>query len=266
MTIALKTVCLRKSFGGVEVLRGIDLEVTQGETLCILGPSGSGKSTLLRSINHLEQPDGGYAWVDGMIIGHELRDGALHRLPTRRLRQQQRRIGMVFQHFNLFSHRTALGNVAEGPMVVRGMKRADAEILALDLLGKVGLADHADALPRQLSGGQKQRVAIARALAMEPRVILFDEPTSALDPELVGEVLDAMKALATAGRTMLVVTHEIAFAREVANRVAVMIDGRIREIGPPDVVLGDPSDARVRSFLSRILPPPQTADRDQNER
>lgn len=258
MTVALKTVGLSKSFGGTKVLKGIDLEVAEGEVLCILGPSGAGKSVLLRSICHLDRPDGGYAWVEGAIIGHALRDGVLHRLPVARLRQQQRRLGMVFQHFNLFSHRDALGNVSEGPIAGRGMPRPDAEALAMDLLTRVGLADRAHAMPHQLSGGQKQRVAIARALAMEPRVMLFDEPTSALDPELVGEVLSVMRALAAAGTTMVVVTHEVGFAREVADRVAVMIDGEIREMGPPDVLLTNPRDSRVRSFLDRVLSPEPT--------
>lgn len=247
---------LRKSFGDVEVLKGINLDVAQGEVLCILGPSGSGKSTLLRCINHLEVPNGGYVWVDGQIIGYDLRDGVLHELPIRRLRAQQSHLGMVFQHFNLFAHRTVLGNVIEGPMVVRGLSREAATTRAMDLLRLVGLADKVDAWPSQLSGGQKQRVAIARALAMEPRVMLFDEPTSALDPELVGEVLEVMRQLAGRGTTMIVVTHEIGFAREVADRVVVMIDGEIREAGPADKVLANPSDPRVRMFLGRVLARP----------
>ena len=253
MTVAVRTVGVRKAFSGHEVLKGIDLEVNHGEVLCILGPSGSGKSTLLRCINHLETPDRGYAWVDGQIIGYELRGHALHELPVRRLRAQQSQLGMVFQHFNLFAHRTVIGNVIEGPMLVRGLTREAAMKRGMELLDMVGMAAKADAWPSQLSGGQKQRVAIARALAMEPRVMLFDEPTSALDPELVGEVLEVMKRLAAAGTTMIVVTHEIGFAREVADRVVVMIDGEIRETGPASQVLANPSDARVRTFLGRVL-------------
>ncbi|NEY92237.1 amino acid ABC transporter ATP-binding protein [Tabrizicola oligotrophica] len=253
MTVAVRTVGVRKAFSGHEVLKGIDLEVSYGEVLCILGPSGSGKSTLLRCINHLEMPDSGYAWVDGQIIGYELRGKALHELPVRRLRAQQSQLGMVFQHFNLFAHRTVIGNVIEGPMLVRGQTREAATKRGMELLDMVGMAAKAEAWPSQLSGGQKQRVAIARALAMEPRVMLFDEPTSALDPELVGEVLEVMKRLAAAGTTMIVVTHEIGFAREVADRVVVMIDGEIREAGPAAQVLANPSDPRVRTFLGRVL-------------
>jgi len=253
MTLAVRTVGIRKSFGASDVLKGIDLSVNYGEVLCILGPSGSGKSTLLRCINHLEVPDSGYAWVDGQIIGYALKDGALRELPVKQLRAQQSQLGMVFQHFNLFAHRTVLGNVIEGPMVVRGLPRDKAAARAMELLDMVGMAEKAGAYPAQLSGGQKQRVAIARALAMEPRVMLFDEPTSALDPELVGEVLEVMKRLAKAGTTMIVVTHEIGFAREVADRVVVMIDGEIRESGPAATVLSDPADPRVRNFLARVL-------------
>ena len=253
MTLAIKAVGIRKSFGHLEVLKGLDLEVAHGEVLCILGPSGSGKSTFLRCINHLERPNGGYVWVDGAIMGYDYTGGALQELPVKRLRAQQSQLGMVFQHFNLFAHRTVLGNVIEGPMVVRGLKRAEAEARAMDLLEQVGMAGKAQSYPSQLSGGQKQRVAIARALAMQPRVMLFDEPTSALDPELVGEVLEVMRALARGGTTMIVVTHEIGFAREVADRVVVMIDGEIREMGAPGDVLSHPADPRVRSFLSRVL-------------
>ena len=253
MTLAVKTVGIRKSFGGNEVLKGIDLEVSHGEVLCILGPSGSGKSTLLRCINHLEVPDGGYAWVDGQIIGYALKGGRLDELPVKRLRIQQSQLGMVFQHFNLFAHRTVLGNVIEGPMIVRGLSREKAVARAMELLDMVGMSGKADAYPAQLSGGQKQRVGIARALAMEPRVILFGGPTSALDPELVGEVLEVMRRLAAAGTTMIVVTHEIGFAREVADRVVVMIDGEIREAGPATTVLSNPGDPRVRTFLRRVL-------------
>ncbi len=253
MSLAVKAVGVRKSFGGHEVLKGLDLEVAYGEVLCILGPSGSGKSTFLRCINHLEVPNAGYVWVDGSIMGYDLSAGVLHELPVRRLRAQQSQLGMVFQHFNLFAHRTVLGNVIEGPMVVRGLRRAEAETRAMELLDQVGMAGRASSYPSQLSGGQKQRVAIARALAMEPRVMLFDEPTSALDPELVGEVLEVMRNLAKGGTTMIVVTHEIGFAREVADRVLVMIDGEIRETGKPEQVLSNPGDPRVRTFLSRVL-------------
>ena len=253
MNLAVKAVGIRKSFGDHEVLKGLDLEVNYGEVLCILGPSGSGKSTFLRCINHLETPNRGYVWVDGAIMGYELKRGALQELPVKRLRAQQSQLGMVFQHFNLFAHRTVLGNVIEGPMIVRGLRRSEAEERAMDLLEQVGMAGKASAYPSQLSGGQKQRVAIARALAMEPRVMLFDEPTSALDPELVGEVLEVMRTLARGGTTMIVVTHEIGFAREVADRVVVMIDGEIREIGDPGQVLSNPGDPRVRTFLSRVL-------------
>ncbi len=249
----VKTINIRKKFAGREVLRGVDLEVQNGEVLCILGPSGSGKSTLLRCINHLETLDDGVVWVDGEIIGYELRNGTLRELPPAKVRRQQREIGMVFQHFNLFPHMTALENVIEGPVIVRKEPRASAETRARRLLAQVGLEDRGDAYPAQLSGGQKQRVAIARSLAMEPKLMLFDEPTSALDPELVGEVLDVMRKLAAAGTTMIVVTHEIGFAREVADRVAVMVDGEIREIGAPADVLTNPTDPRVRSFLARVL-------------
>ncbi|HEV7322284.1 MAG TPA: amino acid ABC transporter ATP-binding protein [Ensifer sp.] len=253
MTLAVKAVGIRKSFGSHEVLKGLDLEVAYGEVLCILGPSGSGKSTFLRCINHLETPNGGYVWVDGAIMGYDLARGALQELPVKRLRAQQSQLGMVFQHFNLFAHRTVLGNVIEGPMIVRGLSRTEAEARAMALLDQVGMAAKASSYPSQLSGGQKQRVAIARALAMEPRVMLFDEPTSALDPELVGEVLEVMRNLARGGTTMIVVTHEIGFAREVADRVVVMIDGEIRENGAPQQVLSNPGDPRVRTFLSRVL-------------
>jgi polar amino acid transport system ATP-binding protein len=253
MTTIVKAINVRKNFGAHQVLRGVDFEVENGEVLCILGPSGGGKSTLLRCINHLEDLNDGVIWVDGEIIGYELKGNTLHELPPRRLRLQQREIGMVFQHFNLFPHMTALENVIEGPVTVRKEPKAEAEARGLELLASVGLADHCGAYPAQLSGGQKQRVAIARSLAMKPKIMLFDEPTSALDPELVGEVLDVMRQLAATGTTMIVVTHEIAFARDVADRVAIMVDGEIREMGPPAQVLANPKDPRVRSFLSRVL-------------
>jgi len=249
----VKAINIHKKFAGREVLRGVDLEVRNGEVLCILGPSGSGKSTLLRCLNHLDTVDDGVVWIDGQIIGYELRNGVLKELPARKVRRQQREIGMVFQHFNLFPHMTALENVIEGPVTVRKEPRASAIARAEKLLASVGLAERRDAYPAQLSGGQKQRVAIARALAMNPKVMLFDEPTSALDPELVGEVLDVMRELAASGTTMIVVTHEIGFAREVADQVAVMVDGEICEMGLPAEVLANPTDARVRSFLARVL-------------
>nr|WP_269938898.1 amino acid ABC transporter ATP-binding protein [Arthrobacter sp. HY1533] len=253
MKTMVKAINIHKSFNGREVLAGVDLEVADGEVLCILGPSGGGKSTLLRCLNHLETVDDGVVWIDGSVIGYELRGETLRELPPRKVRQQQREIGMVFQHFNLFPHLTALQNVIEGPVTVRKESRAAATARGVELLEAVGLGDRGAAYPSQLSGGQKQRVAIARALAMQPKVMLFDEPTSALDPELVGEVLDVMRRLALAGTTMIVVTHEIAFARDVADRVAIMVDGSIREIGNPDDVLSNPQDPRVRSFLNRVL-------------
>jgi len=253
MTTVVKAINVHKKFNGNEVLKGVDLDVNDGEVLCILGPSGGGKSTLLRCLNHLETLDDGVVWIDGSVIGYELRGDTLKELPPRRVRQQQREIGMVFQHFNLFPHMTALQNVIEGPVTVRKESRATAKARATALLASVGLGDRGGAYPSELSGGQKQRVAIARALAMNPKVMLFDEPTSALDPELVGEVLDVMRGLAASGTTMVIVTHEIAFAREVADRVAIMVDGTIREMGPPDEVLTNPQDPRVRSFLTRVL-------------
>lgn len=253
MRTMVKAINVHKKFNGQEVLKGVDLDVLDGEVLCILGPSGGGKSTLLRCLNHLETLDDGVVWIDGSIIGYELHGAVLRELPPRKVRQQQREIGMVFQNFNLFPHMTALQNVIEGPTTVRRESRASASARGTGLLASVGLGDRGAAYPAQLSGGQKQRVAIARALAMNPKVMLFDEPTSALDPELVGEVLDVMRELAASGTTMVVVTHEIAFAREVADRVAIMIDGTIREIGPPAEVLSNPQDPRVRSFLKRVL-------------
>ncbi|MCC6312715.1 MAG: amino acid ABC transporter ATP-binding protein [Thermomicrobiales bacterium] len=265
VTPVVKVVNVHKRFGAREVLRGIDLEVGDGEVLCILGPSGGGKSTLLRCINHLETIDDGLVWVDGEIIGYELRDGALRELPERKIRRQQQDIGMVFQHFNLFPHLTVLGNVVEGPLVVRREPKAVAMSRALDLLESVGLRDRANAWPSQLSGGQKQRVAIARALAMQPKLMLFDEPTSALDSELVGEVLDVMRRIASEGATMIVVTHEIGFAREVADRVAIMVDGELREIGRPSEVLVNPKDKRVRRFLARVIADPDEASSGTNQ-
>ena len=244
---------VRKRFGGNEVLKGIDLEVRRGEVVVLLGPSGSGKSTLLRCINHLETIDGGRVTVDGEIMGYRQRGEVLHELPAARIAQQRRSIGMVFQRFNLFPHMTALENVIEAPIGVRRIAKAKARARGLELLERVGLADRADHYPRQLSGGQQQRVAIARALALEPDVLLFDEPTSALDPELVGEVLDVMRGLAEGGMTMVVVTHEMGFAREVADRVVFMDGGVVVEQGDPESVLGNPQHERTRAFLRSVL-------------
>ncbi|MGH7190304.1 MAG: amino acid ABC transporter ATP-binding protein [Acetobacteraceae bacterium] len=249
----VQIVDVHKRFGGREVLRGIDMTVRRGEVVCLLGPSGGGKSTLLRCINHLERIDRGEIWVDGQPIGYRLRGGALHELREREVARQRRIIGMVFQRFNLFAHRTALENILEGPVNVLGVARTTALERAHALLSRVGLADWAHNYPAQLSGGQQQRVAIARALAMDPKLILFDEPTSALDPELVGEVLDVMRTLAKDGMTMIVVTHEVGFAREVGDQAAFMFDGRIIEAGPPGEVFGNPGHDRTRQFLAKVL-------------
>jgi len=244
---------LRKSFGGHPVLDGVDLDVRQGEVTVLLGPSGSGKSTLLRSINHLERPDAGFVEVGGDIIGHRYRDGRLHEVGHRTLTRQRARIGMVFQQFHLFPHLTVLDNLVEAPVAVRGLPRGRAAARAAELLERVGLGGREQAYPRQLSGGQQQRVAIARALAMDPDLLLFDEPTSALDPELVGEVLAVIKDLADSGMTMIVVTHEIGFAREVADTVAFLDGGRIVESGAPADVLTRPRHERARAFLAAVL-------------
>ncbi|GAA2871750.1 glutamate ABC transporter ATP-binding protein [Actinoplanes cyaneus] len=244
---------VHKSFGTLEVLRGIDLTVESGTVTVILGPSGSGKSTLLRSINHLEKIDRGRVRVDGELIGYRQAGDKLHELGERQILKQRAKIGFVFQNFNLFPHLTALENVAEAPISALRKNKSETYERARALLGRVGLADKADVYPRQLSGGQQQRVAIARALALEPRLILFDEPTSALDPELVGEVLDVLRDLAAAGTTMIVVTHEIGFAREAADTVIFMDEGRIVEQGPPARVLDNPRHDRTRTFLSKVL-------------
>jgi len=244
---------VHKSFGQVEVLKGIDLEVDNGEVFCLLGPSGSGKSTFLRCINHLEPVAAGRLSVDGQLIGYKEIGGKLHELHEREVAAQRRDIGMVFQRFNLFPHMTALENVMEAPVQVRGQSKATARERGLELLERVGLADRAGNYPAQLSGGQQQRVAIARALAMKPKLMLFDEPTSALDPELVGEVLDVMKGLARDGMTMIVVTHEIGFAREVADTVVFMDGGVVVESGKPADVIGNPQHARTKAFLSKVL-------------
>ncbi|MEU5401536.1 ectoine/hydroxyectoine ABC transporter ATP-binding protein EhuA [Streptomyces sp. NPDC005963] len=254
--IVLRARGVRKKFGDIEVLRGIDLEVRTGEVLCVIGPSGSGKSTLLRCFNHLERIEAGRIWVDGELVGYEQHGpnrGVLRERRPRDVRKQRERIGMVFQRFHLFPHRTALQNVMEGPVTVKGLPRSRAEQQAVELLDRVGLADRADHYPAQLSGGQQQRVAIARALAMEPTLMLFDEPTSALDPELVGEVLGVMRDLARSGMTMIVVTHEMGFAREVADRVVFMDEGAVVEAGRPDEVFTDPRHERTRAFLSTVL-------------
>jgi polar amino acid transport system ATP-binding protein len=244
---------VRKRFGHVEVLSGIDLTVDRGQVVCLLGPSGSGKSTLLRCVNHLERIDAGEIWVNGHLVGYRRANGRKYELGPRQIAAQRRDIGMVFQRFNLFPHRTALGNVMEAPVYVRREPAAAVRDRALTLLDRVGLADRADHYPAQLSGGQQQRVAIARALAMRPALMLFDEPTSALDPELVGEVLDVMRGLARDGMTMIVVTHEVGFAREVADSVLFMDGGVIVESGPPRDVLTNPRHERTRAFLSKVL-------------
>lgn len=244
---------VHKSFGDLEVLKGIDLEVQAGAVTVILGPSGSGKSTLLRSINHLEKVDRGLIRIDGELIGYKRRGDKLHELRERDILRQRSQVGFVFQNFNLFGHLTALENVVEAPVSAQRRKRSEVEPFARELLERVGVGEKADAYPRQLSGGQQQRVAIARALALKPKVLLFDEPTSALDPELVGEVLDVIKELARDGSTMVVVTHEIGFAREIADTVVFVDDGRIVESGPPREVLDNPVHERTRAFISKVL-------------
>ncbi|WP_125775769.1 amino acid ABC transporter ATP-binding protein [Antribacter gilvus] len=249
---------VHKVFGhgphGVHVLRGVDLDVTRGSVTVVLGPSGSGKSTLLRCVNELEDISAGSVHVGGELMGYR-RDaaGRLHRLHPRAIARQRARIGMVFQRFHLFPHLTALENVMEAPVQVRGLRRAAARERALELLDRVGLGDRVDHYPAQLSGGQQQRVAIARALAMDPELMLFDEPTSALDPELVGEVLGVMRSLADSGMTMIVVTHEIGFAREVADHVVFMDEGAVVEEGTPAQVLGAPREQRTKDFLAHVL-------------
>ncbi len=244
---------VHKSFGDVEVLRGINLEVAPQEVCCVIGPSGSGKSTFLRCVNHLEKIDAGRLWVQDMLVGYRESGGKLHELREKEVSAQRRDIGMVFQRFNLFPHMTALGNVMEAPVRVKGESKAVARERARALLDRVGLADRTDAYPVQLSGGQQQRVAIARALAMEPKLMLFDEPTSALDPELVGEVLDVMRTLAEEGMTMIVVTHEMGFAREVGDTLVFMDEGALVESGAPRELLARPQHPRTRAFLSKVL-------------
>jgi polar amino acid transport system ATP-binding protein len=244
---------VHKYYGSNLVIRGIDMTVAAGEVTCLLGPSGSGKSTFLRCINHLEKVNAGTISVAGELVGYRRHKGRLHELRDAEIADRRSDIGMVFQQFNLFPHMTVLENLIEAPVLVRREKVRDATARARVLLRRVGLADKADAYPRSLSGGQQQRVAIARALAMRPKLMLFDEPTSALDPELVGEVLDVMRGLAADGMTMIVVTHEIGFAREVADTVTFMDGGVVVESGPPAQVLGDPQHERTRSFLAKVL-------------
>ncbi|WP_455430022.1 amino acid ABC transporter ATP-binding protein [Micromonospora globbae] len=244
---------VHKSFGHIEVLKGIDLEVRSGEVCCLLGPSGSGKSTFLRCINHLEKINAGRIWVDGDLIGYRERGGKLHELREKEVAAQRRAIGMVFQRFNLFPHMTALENVIEAPVRVKREPKAAVRERAEALLARVGLADKMGNYPGQLSGGQQQRVAIARALAMRPKLMLFDEPTSALDPELVGEVLDVMKDLARDGMTMIVVTHEIGFAREVGDTLVFMDGGVVVERGNPREVIANPRHERTKTFLAKVL-------------
>ncbi|SBT51246.1 amino acid ABC transporter ATP-binding protein [Micromonospora auratinigra] len=253
MTPMVRAEGVTKRFGPIEVLKGIDFSVAPGEVACLLGPSGSGKSTFLRCVNHLERIDGGQLWVDGELVGYRRHGDKLHELKAREVAVRRRDIGMVFQRFNLFPHLTALGNIVEAPVRVLGTPREKAREQAQRLLDRVGLAEKAGHYPSQLSGGQQQRVAIARALAMRPKLMLFDEPTSALDPELVGEVLDVMKGLAADGMTMVVVTHEMGFAREVADQVAFLDGGVVVEAGPPDEVLGRPRHDRTRAFLDKVL-------------
>jgi polar amino acid transport system ATP-binding protein len=244
---------LHKSFGRLEVLRGIDLEVARQEVVCIIGPSGSGKSTLLRCINHLEKINAGRLSVDGELVGYREQGGRLHELREREISAKRAEIGMVFQQFNLFPHMTVLENVIEAPTRVKKMPKHEAVALAEQLLDQTGMREKAAAYPKQLSGGQQQRVAIARALAMQPKLMLFDEPTSALDPELVGDVLAVMRDLATTGMTMVVVTHEMGFAREVGDNLIFMDDGMVVETGQPRQVLAHPAHERTREFLSKVL-------------
>ncbi len=251
--LMVKAEGIHKYFGRLHVLRGIDLDVRSGEVMCVIGPSGSGKSTFLRCINHLEKIDSGRIWVDGQLVGYRQRGDKLHEMREKEVAAQRQDIGMVFQRFNLFPHMTALENIMEAPVQVRGESKASVRERALALLEQVGLSDKASGYPSQLSGGQQQRVAIARALAMRPKLMLFDEPTSALDPELVGDVLDVMRQLAADGMTMVVVTHEMGFAREVGDSLVFMDEGSVVEKGVPREVLTDPRHRRTQDFLSKVL-------------
>ncbi|MFD2238044.1 amino acid ABC transporter ATP-binding protein [Aureimonas populi] len=242
-----------KTFGAHRALDGVDLDVSRGEVLCIIGPSGSGKSTLLRCLNQIEKPEAGTIRIDGELAGYRQKGDTLHELDDRAVARQRLACGMVFQRFNLFHHMTVLQNVMEGPVTVLRRRKGEVRAQAQKLLARVGLSEKAGAYPAQLSGGQQQRVAIARALAMQPKLMLFDEPTSALDPELVGEVLGVMRDLAASGMTMIVVTHELGFAREVADRVVFMDAGRIVETGTPGEVLGHPTEQRTRDFIAAVL-------------
>lgn len=244
---------VHKAFGHNEVLRGVDLQVSTGEVACIVGPSGGGKSTFLRCINHLEKIDSGRLSVDGELIGYKQRGGKLYEMHEKEVAEQRRSIGMVFQRFNLFPHMTAAENVMSGPVVVRKKNKKETRERAIELLSEVGLGDRGDSYPMQLSGGQQQRVAIARALAMDPDLMLFDEPTSALDPELVGEVLEVMRRLAESGMTMIVVTHEIGFAREVGDLLAFIDQGVVGEQGVPREILANPQSKRFQDFLGKVL-------------
>jgi len=249
----VEAIGVHKHFGPNHVVRGIDLSVETGQVMCLLGPSGSGKSTFLRCINHLEKINAGSISVDGELVGYRRQDDKLYELRDDEIARRRSDIGMLFQHFNLFPHMTVLENLIEAPVLVRRERPKEASERGRELLARVGLADKADAYPRSLSGGQQQRVAIARALNMRPKLMLFDEPTSALDPELVGEVLDVMRGLAADGMTMIVVTHEIGFAREVADTVTFMDEGVVVETGSPAQVLGDPQHDRTRAFLAKVL-------------
>ena len=250
---ALRVEDVRKSYGHVEVLKGINMQVKPGEVACLVGPSGSGKSTFLRCINHLEKINSGRLYVHGDLVGYEEKKGRLYELSDREVCRKRAEIGMVFQSFNLFQHMSVLANIIEAPMRVLKISKEEAVIYARELLELVGLSGREESFPKQLSGGQQQRVAITRALAMRPKLMLFDEPTSALDPELVGEVLTAMQDLANSGMTMIVVTHEMGFARKVADTVAFMDAGLIVESGPPDQVLDHPQHERTKSFFSKVL-------------
>jgi polar amino acid transport system ATP-binding protein len=244
---------VRKHYGALQVLKGIDLEVAPREVVCLIGPSGSGKSTFLRCVNHLEKIDGGRLYVDGELVGYRQENGKVYELRESEVARKRAEIGMVFQRFNLFPHMTALGNVTEAPIRVLGKRKRDARDHGRELLARVGLSDKVDEYPARLSGGQQQRVAIARALAMEPKLMLFDEVTSALDPELVKEVLDVMRALAREGMTMIVVTHEMGFARDVGDRVVFMDDGVIVEEGPAKDVIESPREERTKRFVGLVL-------------